>query len=191
MMPFSHWLFWLNKWPFSTNSCKGFIVSLIEYNMRNIFPEKLCRKWGRETRITCMENCCYVSAGAPSCYLELLDKVQQGIWRTFGPSLAVSLKPLDHRWNAASLVFSVGITFVIVHLKCFHFLILEGGLLVILIQYMILSPFLDVIRMSVSSLFSRTSSLWNSLPIECFALIYNLNGFKSRINRHLLTTGSF
>ena len=153
MMPFSHWLFWLNKWPFSTNSCKGFIVSSIEYNMRNIFPEKLCRKWGRETCITCMENCCYVSAGAPSCYLELLDKVQQGIWRTFGPSLAVSLKPLDHRWNTASWVFSVGITLVIVHLKWFHFLILEGGLLVILIQYMILSPFLDVIRMPMSTVY--------------------------------------
>ena len=22
---------------------------LIEYNMRNIFPQKLCEKWGRET----------------------------------------------------------------------------------------------------------------------------------------------
>ena len=35
-----------------------------------------------------------------------------------------------------------------------------------------LSPFLDV-------------KLWNSLLIECFPLIYDLNGFKSRINRHL------
>ena len=30
-----------------------------------------------------------------------------------------------------------------------------------------------------------------SPPIECFPLTYNLNGFKSRINRHLLTLGSF
>ena len=29
------------------------------------------------------------------------------------------------------------------------------------------------------------------MPIECFPLTYDLGGFKSRINRHLLTVGSF
>ena len=54
-----------------------------------------------------------------------------------------------------------------------------------------LSPFPDVTRMSLSTVFLyRTARLWNSLPIESFPLTYNLNGFKSRINRHLLT-GSF
>ena len=43
----------------------------------------------------------------------------------------------------------------------------------------------------VNSFFPRTAKLWNSLPIECFPLTYDLNGFKSRINRHLLTVGSF
>ena len=43
----------------------------------------------------------------------------------------------------------------------------------------------------VNSFFPRTVRLWNSLPIECFPLTYDLNGFKSRINRHLLTAGSF
>ena len=43
----------------------------------------------------------------------------------------------------------------------------------------------------LNSFFPRTARLWNSLPIECFALTYGLNGFKSRINRHLLTAGSF
>ena len=43
----------------------------------------------------------------------------------------------------------------------------------------------------VNSSFSRTARLWNSLPIDCFSLIDDLNGFKSRINRHLLTLGSF
>ena len=54
-----------------------------------------------------------------------------------------------------------------------------------------LSPFLDVTRMSVSTVSFLTQLLWNSLPIECFPLTYNLNGFNSRINRHLLTVGSF
>ena len=51
----------------------------------------------------CMEYCCQVWAGAPSCYLELLDKLQKRICRTVGPSLAASLEPLAHRRNVASL----------------------------------------------------------------------------------------
>ena len=50
--------------------------------------------------------------------------------------------------------FSIGIILVDAHLNWlnwFHFLILEGGLLVILIHCMIfLSPFLGVTRMSMS-----------------------------------------
>ena len=45
----------------------------------------------------CMKYCCYVWAGVPSCYLELLGKLPKRICRTFGPSLAASLKPLAHR----------------------------------------------------------------------------------------------
>ena len=57
-------------------------------------------------------------------------------------------------------------------LTWFHFLFLEVGLLVILINCMIfLSSFLDVTRMSMSSF---------------FPLIYDLSGFTSRINRHLV-----
>ena len=51
----------------------------------------------------CMEYCCHVWAGAPSCYLELLDKLQKQICRTVGPSLAASLESLAHRRNVASL----------------------------------------------------------------------------------------
>ena len=50
-----------------------------------------------------MEYCCHVWAGDPSCYLELLDKLQKRIYRTIGPSLAAFLEPLAHRRNVASL----------------------------------------------------------------------------------------
>ena len=50
----------------------------------------------------CMEYCCHVWAGAPSCYLEMLDKLQKRICRPVGPSLAASLEPLAHRRNVAS-----------------------------------------------------------------------------------------
>ena len=51
----------------------------------------------------CMEYCCHVWAGAPSCYFELLDKLQKRICRTIGPSLAAYLEPFAHRQNVASL----------------------------------------------------------------------------------------
>ena len=40
-------------------------------------------------------------AGAPSCYLELLDKLQKAICRTVGPSLAAFLERLAHCRNVA------------------------------------------------------------------------------------------
>ena len=50
-----------------------------------------------------LEYCCHVRTGAPSYYLELLDKLQKRICRTVGPLLAASLEPLSHRRNVTSL----------------------------------------------------------------------------------------
>ena len=52
-----------------------------------------------------MEYCCHVWAGAPICYLILLDKLQKRICRTVGPSLAAPLEPLAHQRNVVSLSF--------------------------------------------------------------------------------------
>ena len=94
-----------------------------------------------------VEYCCDVWAGAPSCYLELLDKLQKRICRTVGASLNVSPVPTS--------VFFISITLVNVHLNWlnwFHFLILEGGWLVIPLVCMIfLSSFPDVTRMAMST----------------------------------------
>ena len=57
----------------------------------------------KSTICPCMECCCHVWAGAPSCYLELLDKQLKRICRTVSPSLATSLEPLAHCRNVASL----------------------------------------------------------------------------------------
>ena len=100
----------------------------------------------KSTLCLCMEYCFHIWAGAPSCYLELLDKLQKTICRTVSPSFAAFLEPLlAHHQNMA--VFSIGIALVDVlpnwlHLP-FHFLFLIGGLLFILIDCRIfLSPFL-------------------------------------------------
>ena len=146
-------------------------------------------------RLLCIStNLRYVHV-APSCYLEFVDKQatktdMQDFWSftcCFSWTLGSSSKCDQLR------SFSIGITLVDVlqnWLNWFYFLFLEGGLLVIPIDCMIfLSPFLDVTRMSMSTV--SFLALWNSLPIECFPLNYDLIGFKSRINRYLLTVGSF
>ena len=57
----------------------------------------------KSTMRSCMEYGCHIWAGAPSCYLELLDKLQKRICRTVGHSLAASLEPLAHHGNVANL----------------------------------------------------------------------------------------
>ena len=144
----------------------------------------------------CMEYCCHVWAGAPSCYFELLDKLQKRMCRIVGPSLATSLELLAYRRNLTSLSLFYRYYFG----KCSS----ELPQLVPLpfsrgrsTRYSDrLHDFCGTIPrcykdVYVNSFFPRTPSLWNSLPIECFPLTYSLNGFKSRINRPLLTVGSF
>ena len=143
-----------------------------------------------------MEYCCHVWAGASSCYSELLRKLQKRICRTVGSSLADSLEPLAHRLNVANLSLFC---------RCYF-----GKCLSELVQLVRLpysqgwsprySDRLHDVSVNISkcykdlyvnSFFPRTARLWNSLPRECFPLNYDLNGFKSRINRHLLTLDSF
>ena len=143
-----------------------------------------------------MEYCCHVWAGTPSCYLELLDKLQKQICRTFGPSLATSLEPLAHCRNMASLNLFHKYYFS----RCsselaelLHFLFLEVLLLVILLDCMIFLSYSPICYKDVyvNSFFPRTARLWNSLPIEFFPLTYDLNRFNSKISRYLVTVGSF
>ena len=133
---------------------------------------------------------CHIWANTPRCDLELLDKLQKQICMTVGLSFAAALG-LAHRRNVASLSLFYRYYFSnVLQNRCnwFHFFFLEEGLLVILIDCTIfLSRFLDVTRMSMPTVSFFAQLDWNSLPIKCFPLTYDLSGFKSRINRHLLT----
>ena len=136
-----------------------------------------------------MKYCCHVWAGAPSCYLELLDKLQKWIYRTVSPSLAPFLEPMAHRQKVASLSLFYRYYFV----RC-------SSELAQLVPFPYsrgrstrysdtLHDFTVTIHrcykdVYVNSFFPHTATLWNSLPIECFPLTYNLNGFKCRISRH-------
>ena len=139
-----------------------------------------------------MEYCCHVWASAPSYYLKLLDKLKKHICRTTGPSLFSSLEPLVYGQNAASSSLFYRYYFI----RCSSELAQ-----VVLLRYSqgkstcysdslhhfsvtIPRTFKDTF---INSVFPCTVKLWNSLPIECFLLTYDLSGFQSRINRNLLT----
>ena len=134
-------------------------------------------------------SCCHVCANAPltatwNCYINYKSGY-------VGLSF-FHLMPLLNAWLIVKIpawVFSIGITFVdadLNWLNWFHFLILEGGLLVILINCMILlSPFLDFARMTMWTV-SFLAQLVSGILWIFFPLTYDLNSFKSRINRYLL-----
>ena len=164
-------------------------------SMKFLSPEValyLCKSTIRQ----CMEYCCHVWASAPSYYLELLDKLQKRIGRTVGSSFAASFEPLAHRRNVARLNLFYRYYFG----RCSSELTEPVPLPYSrgrstrysdrLHHFSVTIPrcYRDVY---VNSFFPRTARLWNSLPIECFSLTYDLSGFKSRINRYLLTVGSF
>ena len=203
-----------------TFSCKldlgSFIISIAKTasrkirvlicSMKFLSPEVALYLY-KSTIQPCMEYCCHVWAGchagchavmscAPSCYLELLDKLQNWMCRTVSPSHAASLKPLVQRRNIASLS----------HFYRYYFgtLSFEQAQLVPLSYSQGRStPYSDRLYdfcvstrrcykdAYVNSFFPCTARTWNLLPIECFPLIYDLIGLKSRINRHLLTVVSF
>ena len=124
---------------------------------------------------------------APCCYLELLDKLQKWLCRTVGPSLAASLETMNHRQNVASLSLFYRYYFG----RCSS----ELAQLVPLLysrgrctcycdkshNFSVTIPrcYKDVY---VNSFFPHMARMWNTIPIECLPLSYDLNGFKSRIN---------
>ena len=150
----------------------------------------------KSTLHPCMEYCCHVWADAPSCYLELLNKLQKRICWIVSPSLADSLEPLVHRRNVASLSLFYRYYFgrCSSELPPLVPLLFSRGRSTCysdrLHDFSVTIPtcYKDVY---VNGSFPCTAKLWNFVPIECFPLTYDLSGFKSRINRHLLTVGSF
>ena len=66
-------------------------IEALIHSMKFLFPEVALYLY-KSTIHPCMKYCCHVWAGAPSCYLELLDKLQKRICRIVGPSLAASLE---------------------------------------------------------------------------------------------------
>ena len=131
---------------------------------------------------------------APSCCMELLDKLQKWICRTVGPSLAAFLKPLASCRNVASLSLFCSYYFG----RCLSELAQLFPLPYSCVKSVLYSDRMHGVSVTiprcyknvcVNSFLLHASRLWNALPMKCFPLTYGLNSFKSRINRHLLTVG--
>ena len=142
----------------------------------------------------CMEYCCHVWAGAPSSYLDLLDKLQKRICRTVASSLAASLEPLAYCRIVANLSLFYRYYFGRCSSKLAQLVSVSYCQGRSTSYYDRLHEFFVTIPIcykdvSVSSFFPRTARLWKSLPIECFPLPYDRNSFKSKFNRYLLTVG--
>ena len=143
-------------------------------SMKFLSPE-VARYLYKSTIRPCMEYCCHVWAAAPSCYLEMLDKLQKRICRTVGPSLAASLEPLAHRRNVASLSLFYRYYFGRCSSELAQLLPLSFSrgrstrYSDRLHDFSVTIPrcYKDVY---ISSFFPRIARLWNSLLIECFDL---------------------
>ena len=121
---------------------------------------------------------------------------QKRICWIVGPSLAASLEPLAHRRNVASLSLFYRYYFG----RCSSELAQLVPLPYSRGRSNLYSDRLHDFSVTiprcykdlyVNSFFTCIARPWNFLSIKCFPLTYDLNGFKSRIHRHLLTVGSF
>ena len=77
-------------------------IGALMHSMKSLSPEVALYLY-ESTMWPCMKYCCHVWAGAPCCYLKLLDKLQKCICRNTGLPLAASLEPLHHGQNLANL----------------------------------------------------------------------------------------
>ena len=176
-------------WPCLLNWIGALALSLL----LKLFPRKLEPKfllWSffspevalylyKSTIRPCMEYCCHIWAGAPSCCLKLVGKLQKRICRTVGSSLATSLEPLAHHRNMTSL-----------SLFCKYYFGRRSPELVQLVSlpfswgrstryfdrlhdFSVIIPkwYKDVY---VNCFFTQTGRFWISLPKECFRLTYDL-----------------
>ena len=135
-----------------------------------------------------MEYCCHVWAGAPSCYLELLDKLQKRRCRTVGVLLGTSLESLAHHRNVASVSLFYRYYFG----RCSSEL---AQLVPLAFSWGRSTPYSDRLHnFSVTiprcyRIYMSTVSFLAQLDSGIlFPLTYDLSGFKSRI---FLTAGSF
>ena len=150
-------------------------IGALIHSMKFLSPE-LALYLYKSAICPCMEYCFHVWAGAPSCYLKLVDKLQKRICRTVSSSLATSLEPLAHRRNVASLSLFYRYYFgrcssELAQLIQLHFSRSRSTRYFDRLHDFSVTIPICYKDVCVNSFFPRTARLWNSLPIECFPFL--------------------
>ena len=139
-----------------------------------------------------MEYCSHIWAGSSQQALSTLDRVQKRMRGLVGDELFSSLQPLSHRRNVASL----SLFYRYFHGKCsdeLHSLVppirefsrnTRFAKSTTSHPYFLQLPFTRCVFHS-NSFFPRTAAMWNTLSEECFPAEYNLDLFKSKVNKFL------
>ena len=169
-------------------------IGALRRSMNFLSPEVVLYLY-KSTIRPCLEYCCHIWAGAPKCYLDLLDRLQNRVCKMIGDKLAATLEPLAQRRDVASL----SLFYRYYHSKCSS----ELADLVPLphprnraTRY---SEGLHDFAVSIprtnkgiyaNSFFPRTAKIWNSLPADCFPLTYDLTQFKTNVNKYLASLSS-
>ena len=102
------------------------------------------------------------------------------------PSLSSSLEPLAHHWNVASLSLFSRYYFgrcspELAQLVPFPYTRGRSTRYSDSLHYLYVTISRCYKYVYSNNFFPHTARLWNSLPIECFPLTYDINGFKSNI----------
>ena len=139
-----------------------------------------------------MEYSCHVWAAAPSCYLEMFDKLQKRIFRTVGTCYLSSTLVFCRNVTGLSLFYRYyfGITFIWTEVVPFPYSRGRSTSCSDRLQDFSVTIPRCYKDFYVNSFFPRTGRLWNYLLIVCFPLTYDLSGFRPRTDRQLLTVGS-
>ena len=137
-----------------------------------------------------MEYYCEVWAVALRHYLYIFDRVQKQVYKAPPLTLSESLEPLAHLCNVASLSlfcrYYLGkYSTELAELTPFPLTLSRSTRLAHRQHHFVVSIPIYCKEIYANSFFSRTAKLWNSLPVDCFLLTYNLNHFTRNVSRNI------
>ena len=143
-----------------------------------------------------MEYFCHIWAGALSCCLHMIDKLQKKICTTVAPSLTGNIDSFVYSWNKTRLSLFYKFYFGRCSYDLAELVLLPHSNGRSTLYYNRLHDFSFTIPwcfkdVYFNSSFPQTARFWSSLPVQFFPLASNYNYFKSWVNTQLFNLGSF